>query len=359
MVQKISYFIFKNDGTFIDAKTEDITASSNFTNKIYFISGVDAGNSIVASMYLNGKTRKINQQRAHLYRDTSGKQIKAKDFIDGELPYFQMVKDYNVWELEISEYTLSSISKRTAGYIHISFGISEVHLDPNAIRYMGTFGNISSTLEGDLPHTAEVGDYYTCNVKNYYSSRANRDVQYKEAMYWDGNKWVHANSYNLILTTDAEEISVNPAVSGKFDGVVAPDITDAILSDISQHESELADISERVDYVEDVADLITEKIVTDTVYGSVKVYSHEHTLLYGGGHRIDDYEVKVGDEVFIATNADIIGIYKVRPGNWEYIHKLKTNQIVNIEEGLVYGGTGIKKLDNGITKVIRKSQISK
>lgn len=149
-------------------------------------------------------------------------------------------------------------------------------------------------------------------------------------------------SLNKTLVEKIENLNIN----GKFfkpDGSINLSAKD-LLSDL---EETLKDI---------IDELILEKDeASDVMWGVVAVHTQEEPL--AGLRIIDNYQLKAEDKVLVTgLGQEKNGVYFAQSGNWTFLEKVKTYQVINVKYGDVYGGSLLKKLPIGITKVVKEPE---
>ena len=91
--------------------------------------------------------------------------------------------------------------------------------------------------------------------------------------------------------------------------------------------------------------------------GRVSVYTEEGP--FSGFRTIDGHTLQEFDTVLVVGNGSRNGIYIVnRGGIWQRIREVEKFQVVSIDNGIVYGGSMQKKMEDGITKMVKKPERS-
>jgi hypothetical protein len=177
---------------------------------------------------------------------------KGSDVIDSFQEYYQSSSNYNVWEIEIPDYILSSISKHRSGKVQIGFTFSELVTSVEGINYLGTFGTSSSTTQGDIPSTGEFseGDYYICNTYNFYSDLLDDTFTYQQSVYFsDSDVWITGTSFIQKLNTALAIIPVDLALNGLPPQNIDESFTEQIIDRLAYLESAFTGSLTDIDYI--------------------------------------------------------------------------------------------------------------
>lgn len=103
-----------------------------------------------------------------------------------------------------------------------------------------------------------------------------------------------------------------------------------------------------------IIDIIDGTASMDIMWGTASYYTESGPFY---GERIIDGNLAVtGDAVLVAGNGEDNGVYLVGPAAWTRTAIIETNQVVSIDLGDIYGGSQLKKLASGITKVVKKPE---
>ena len=121
MIKNILQFIYNLDGSLIDKNLTSVRAHSNYMNVIQIIAPWPASDSISVEYTLYNSGMKKLQDHSKLARNASGEALLGKDVIPTGKAYFQTVKEWYVWEIEVGKKALAAISKNYAGKIWYIF----------------------------------------------------------------------------------------------------------------------------------------------------------------------------------------------------------------------------------------------
>jgi hypothetical protein len=241
--------VYNADGSLLSKNNAFIASNNQAANNIQVIAPFPNTDSISVNYYLRNARISNYTQYLRLLRDTEGNSVLGKDIIDPARPYYQTVKDWNVWQIPISSKALRAISKYHAGKVDVSVTIREFKnfLINETMEDKGTFGSANSTLRGDLPVTgAAPGDFYRCDYLDFYSASADLNFTLMDLAIWDGInfRWVKGNVYEEIMTTPSTTVGVDPSIFGTAIEDVEPAITEQILERLSSIEGDLYELSD-------------------------------------------------------------------------------------------------------------------
>lgn len=109
--------------------------------------------------------------------------------------------------------------------------------------------------------------------------------------------------------------------------------------------------SEDIAYLKDITNGDSS---TDIMWGTASYYTESGPFY--GFRVIDGNLLKAGDTILVAGNGEDNGVYEATNTAWVKLATIETNQVVSIDLGDVYGGSQLKKLANGVTKVVKKPE---
>ena len=205
--------IVKQDGSLLDVVNPFIASLNEFANIIQVISPFPASDSVAVNYNLRNSRITNYTQYLRLLKDNLGNILYGKDVVDPSKPYYQTVKDWNVWQIAISSKALRAISKYHSGKINVSATFKEFKnfsIEDTEI-YKGTFGSNKSTTRGDLPISAITGDYYVCDSLDFFSSESNLEYTLFDIAIKTDDGWIKGSSYEFRMNSASTSISVDPA----------------------------------------------------------------------------------------------------------------------------------------------------
>jgi hypothetical protein len=241
MATNVLQFIYNADGSLLDKVNPFIASNNQAANNVQIIAPFPASDSVSINYYLRNARISNYTQYARLLKDTNGAMVYARDVVSPSKHYYQLVKDWNVWQIPISSKALRAISKYHAGKVDISITFREFKnfLIDETMDFKGTFGSPKSTTRGDIPASASDGDYYRCDYLDFFSHNANLNFTLMDLAIWDGieERWIKGSSYEEALPTPSTEVGVDPSVFGMAIQDVEPSTTEQILQRIADLES--------------------------------------------------------------------------------------------------------------------------
>ena len=242
MANNVIQLIYNVDGSLIDKVNSFISSNNQAANTIQVITPHPSSDSLSINYYLRNARITNYTQYLRLLKDREGQTVLAKDIVSPLKPYYQMIKDWYVWQIPISSKALRAISKYHSGMINVSVTIREFKnfLIEETMRYKGSFGSAKSDTRGDIPiEGIEDGDFYRCDYLDFYSTNAKLEFTLLDLAIWDdiNLRWIKGSSYEEIMTTPTIELGVDPSVFGMAITDVEPSLTEQILMRISDLES--------------------------------------------------------------------------------------------------------------------------
>lgn len=80
------------------------------------------------------------------------------------------------------------------------------------------------------------------------------------------------------------------------------------------------------------------------------------SLPLSGFRTVDGVNLIDNDQVLVIGQGELNGIYIVHENEWELFQEIYENRIVSIDTGENYGGSMLKKLENGTFKMVKKPE---
>ena len=103
MIKNILQFIVNSNGQIIDRKGSKVVAQSNYQTRIQVISPQPINNTVAANYYVYDSINKILKSFLLPTSYKGGSVINTTD------PLYQLVADWNVFEVDLSETALAYI----------------------------------------------------------------------------------------------------------------------------------------------------------------------------------------------------------------------------------------------------------
>lgn len=339
-------------GAYLTPSIGSVRALSDYTTILELVSPLPLNTSVMVN-FLVYDARNIDLPLFLIPIDKKGWQVSDNP----------QVSEWNVWEVGVDQKALAAISKYRAGRIGVSFTFRERRPSNIAIDYKGIFD-----ANNPLPLSSDnEGDYYVC--KGYNVNVSGVLYTYNDNAVWDGFKWVRDRNMRTIATTTTTDLPVDPSLLANVPNVPPQDIADIIaewgeafvnamskiplqggLTGQALVKNSDADFDFKFEYLDDA-------VVGDVMIGTARAYTE--SLPLSGLRIIDNVELMVDDRVLVAGQGELNGIYIVQEGAWLRETTVIRHQVVSIDDGDVYGGSQLKKLEDGTTKVVKKPERQK
>jgi len=244
--------ILNMDGSVLDTRNGFITSINEYSNSIQVISPFPISDSVSVNYYLQDTTMTNYTQYLVPLKDNQNNTILAKNIVDPTKPYYQTIKDWNVWQVPISNKALRAISKYHSGSINIAITFREYKtiLPLEAKNNKGTFGLYTSNLKTDLPLTAVEGDFYKCSHYFYYSSNADLTFTYGDLAIWFESGWIISKPYEYRIGSPSITIGVEASILGQSITGIDLDLTEQMLERLAFLESAFTGSLSDIEYLE-------------------------------------------------------------------------------------------------------------
>ena len=171
MIKNVLTFIYDLNGNFIGKSTGEIRGWSNAKDYIYLVNPYTCEHICKATFFMcNSSTSEITR----MMRSTP---YKGSDVIDSNQHYFEMIKEWNVWEIELSQDVLASIPRSVSGILNVSFSIQEPVEMGNALLTTSTEGiSVDPAAYGELDLGSFTRDDIADTMSTYdLKQRQNRE----------------------------------------------------------------------------------------------------------------------------------------------------------------------------------------
>lgn len=309
-----------------------ITANDINSNFIYLISPAD----IRTVIKVNFQDEYQNTSPVSVPMRYVGGDITVGELVPKTAPYYDLVKDWNVFNSGIRADVLEKISFNRAGIIKISFSFTSLFVPqaPNNLDYLGEIN--------DIDFIPDEEGYYIVKIPKYEFN----DITFgfNDILVKTDDVVEQISAIGIKKNTTRVNYLIDPSIKEEdFDGIELS-IIDNILASIS-------DVYHKIDNIEE---LIGQE---DIMIGTARVYTT--SLPLSGLRTIDGVPLNVGDRVLVVGNGELNGIYIVEVGDWIRELEVEVYQVVSIDEGRIYGGSMQKKLVNGTTQMVKKPERAK
>lgn len=198
-------FVIDEKNNIIDKPVDTIRPYTDNTNIIYFVGPYTNNQNIEVQFSYPNSTKKADRRQMLLAKNRNNNYILGKDLVKSSKFYFQTVKDYNVWGIEVPVIVLNTIIKNKSSRVAIDFYISDIQPDPRATNYLGTFGSNFSTLKGDLKYPIEdleipyIQNGYNITLptgtKDFYDPRVKKYFKRVNLKFLEDNDFIAIDSY--------------------------------------------------------------------------------------------------------------------------------------------------------------------
>src|SRR5690554_6337328 len=230
-------FPIKADLSFVEGGIPQGKLTANSINRdILYVISPAVKATVITAFFQNQKQTEDTQQATFVLSDLSIDYLVSKD-----TSYYELVKDWNVWQTTIPSKALEFISYNRAGKIGISFAFRQL-LEPSG--YEG-----SQEIKSDDFVIHDSGSYI---IKIPYYSFLGIDFTYNDVLIYNGGTEVYKKpAIALQGTTGTLEYSVDPSVYMGGYEVIEISLTESILSKLQSLEAdsdnEIIRVEQRID----------------------------------------------------------------------------------------------------------------
>ncbi len=218
-------FPIKSDLSFVEGGIPQGMLTANSINRdILYVISPAVKETVITAFFQNQKQTENTQQATFILSDLSIDYLVSKD-----TSYYELVKDWNVWQTIIPSKALEFISYNRAGKIGISFAFKQL-LEPSG--YEG-----SQEITNDNFVINDSGSYI---IKIPYYHFLGNDFTYNDVLIYNGGSEVSKKpAIALQGTTGTLEYSVDPSVYiGGYESVEVG-LTESILSKLGENSGEI------------------------------------------------------------------------------------------------------------------------
>lgn len=238
MIKNIQQFIYNEVGNLIDSTTDVIRLRNNYTNTIQVLAPFRLETSVKILFKIRGYEDIYVTDIVKPSTDEAGLGLKGYQVVDSNKSYYDIIRDWNVWEVNMRRSTLVELIGADTRSLEFKLYFSDIIIDPVAENYVGTFGSNISDTGRDVPPTANKGDYYKLDLTLYESRRYHEILQYGDILAWNGTEWVKASKDQEIAGTSYRALPVE-----RYKEEIHPDakfdIEDELLATIAKAEGQI------------------------------------------------------------------------------------------------------------------------
>src|SRR5690554_6142182 len=225
----INKFVFpiKADLKFVEGGIPQGYLTANDINKdMFYVISPAVGDTIVSANFqnnvLNGEPVKV---------EFTPSSLKVSELVNENESYYELVKDWNVWQGFMSSKPLEYVAYNRAGEIGISFNFKQLLVPaiPHGLEVKGFVVKEDFFPRQDGVYVVKVAYYEYDNVEFTYHDlliKVGNDVIRKGAMTQSGN-------------TGSVEYAVDPSVYGSEYESVDPSLTESILTKLGENSADI------------------------------------------------------------------------------------------------------------------------
>ena len=305
MILKPIQIVLDEAGNQIDLNYRPIRSNTTYRHLIQIVAPNLATEACDVTVSTYGKEIIGETIRTRLAIDSNGTYLKGADVVATDQSYYNIINNYNVWEVELIGTVSTILQKLNTTKIAIVVTFSEPVVDSRALNYVGKFGTA-----GDLPVITDevIGDYRQCDRLTYYSSRTQTEYLYHDIAIYDGSTWILGEVFRLKLTAPIIQLSVDPALMLLYDHI-EEDISTLLIEDVARLDGIISNTQTNVNNViNDHANInhnISDLEQTDVLHDGRLVSLEADNILHDGilvsleandrlqDDRLDDHEAAI------------------------------------------------------------------
>lgn len=343
MIQRKLVFCIDNNINFVSGSIPATKLTANDINRdvIYVVAPFEIS-SVIKVKFAD----ELNQQEnvSQLLKYTN--EVSVDELVEKTKPYYETVKDWNVYYIEMSGKPLSFVSNRISTGIYISFSVVITKPKTNLVSGLNFVGyEYGTSLETPLNN----GEYKI--IRNPLFEEGGVSYNVDDIIYKENDNYFRVSSSVRKGGTTGIKYLVEPNVSA-IDESLDPTLTEQIIEMVTDLEQDVAHISRNA-------------ILKD---GSVAM---EDDLDLGGNSLIgvDKISATAGDDIEMVSdvemnNNDIKGVGNITTNNLDvnsaYIHRANVDVIegnnseeISIDEDVVFAPNKVLGVDEIHVKNIR------
>src|SRR5690554_2808763 len=249
----INKFVFpiKADLKFVEGGIPQSYLTANDINKdMFYVISPAVGDTIVSANFqnnvLNGEPVKV---------EFTPSSLKVSELVSENESYYELVKDWNVWQGFMPSKPLEYVAYNRAGEIGISFNFKQLLVPaiPHGLKVKGYVEGEDFVLEEE-----EDGVYV---VKVAYYEYDDVVFTYHDLLIKDGNDVIRKGAMTQSGNTGSVEYAVDPSVYDSEYESLDPSLTESILSKLGENSADIKLLSLKFkDYytIEEVDGLILD-----------------------------------------------------------------------------------------------------
>ena len=225
----INKFVFpiKADLKFVEGGIPQGYLTANNINKdMFYVISPAVGDTIVSANFQNNV---LNEEPVKVEFTPSS--LKVSELVSENESYYELVKDWNVWQGFMPSKPLEYVAYNRAGEIGISFNFKQLLVPaiPHGLEVKGF------VEQEDFVPTQD-GVYV---VKIAYYEYGNVEFTYHDLLIKDGNDVIRKGAMTQSGNTGSVEYAVDPSVYGSEYESVDPSLTESILSKLGENSADI------------------------------------------------------------------------------------------------------------------------
>ena len=225
----INKFVFpiKADLKFVEGGIPQGYLTANDINKdMFYVISPAVGDTIVSANFqnnvLNGEPVKV---------EFTPSSLKVSELVSENESYYELVKDWNVWQGFMPSKPLEYVAYNRAGEIGISFNLKQLLVPPipHGLEVKGFVEQEDFVPTQDGVYVVKVAYYEYDNV----------EFTYHDLLIKDGNDVIRKGAMTQSGNTGSVEYAVDPSVYDSEYESLDPSLTESILSKLGENSADI------------------------------------------------------------------------------------------------------------------------
>lgn len=235
MIQNILTFCVKNDLTYVSGSIPSgkLVANDVNRNSIYLITPYDE-----AIVKANFQTNLQSDTPTSVLGILVNGEIEVGELVDTNASYYNLVKDWNIYEFKVPSTTLSFISRNRTGKIGINFSIEQRLVPMIKVSY-GTYkGEIT-----ELAQTPTENGYYIIKALGYEyeDSESGKSFDLNDILVYNATTDVATkiSAYSNRGSSPTALYSVDPSLLNDNFETITPSLTAQIVQQVNDNTGDI------------------------------------------------------------------------------------------------------------------------
>src|SRR5690554_3024324 len=225
----INKFVFpiKADLKFVEGGIPQGYLTANDINKdMFYVISPAVGDTIVSANFqnnvLNGEPVKV---------EFTPSSLKVSELVNENVSYYELVKDWNVWQGFMPSKPLEYVAYNRAGEIGISFNFKQLLVPPipHGLEVKGFVEQEDFVPTQDGVYVVKVAYYEYDNV----------EFTYHDLLIKDGNDVIRKGAMTQSGNTGSVEYAVDPSVYDSEYESLDPSLTESILTKLGENSADI------------------------------------------------------------------------------------------------------------------------